>query len=216
MGALTFTQMQTLVKRTVNNRNDLDTEIEQALNNSYLQTALLRGFTFRELDAGPQTFATIDGTSLYTFSTILTAGTARNIMAIFSPIRDTTNSANVKATSIQDIDSKSTTNGKPRWFAHFGSGIVLNPTPDAAYTISFRYRLRPARLSSGSDVSVLPEEFDWAIVWGAAADINAAIGVLDKSSFYSTKRREALDLVSTSLEAEDEYADFALAPDLGG
>lgn len=214
MGALTFTQMQTLVKRAINNRDDLDTEIMQALNNAYLQTALIRGVTFRELDGGPQTFLTVDGTSSYSFSTILTAETVRNVMAVFSPMRDTTNNRRIKSTSIQDIDAKSTVEGKPSWFAHFGTGLVLNPTPDAVYTISFRYRLRPPRLSNGADVTVIPEEFDWAIVWGAASDINAVIGVLDRSSFYATKRREAIELVGLGVEVEDEYADWSLAPDL--
>lgn len=205
--------MQTMVKRTINNRSDLDTEVTQAINNAYLQTALLRGVSFRELDGGPTSFNTVDGTSLYAFSTILTAPTARNVMAIFS-IKDTTNNRRLKPTSAQDIDDKSTAEGKPYYFAHYGTGILLNPTPDAAYALSVRYRLRPTLLSAAGDVTVLPEEFDWPIVWGAASDVNAVIGVLDKSSFYATKRREALELVGMAVEVEDEYSDFALAPDL--
>lgn len=213
MGALTFSQMQTLVKRTINNRSDLDTEVAQAINNAYIQTSMIRGVTLRELDGGPATFNTVVGTPSYSFATILT--TARNVMAVFSPLRDTTNSRKIRSTSIQDIDAKtSASQGKPSWFAHFGSGLVLNPTPDGVYTISMRYRLRPTQLSLSGDLSVLPEEFDWPIIWGAATDLNAAIGVLDKSSFYATKRRESLEIITLGVEVEDEYADFSIAPDL--
>jgi hypothetical protein len=224
MGALTFQQMQTLVKRTINNRDDLDTEIAQAINQAYRQVCALRGVSFRELDQGPGRFSTVAAQRFYPFaSTTITTGFDRgdaivggiiDPMAIFSPMRDRTNSRRIKASSVQDFDGKFTTSGKPYWFAHTGDGIELEPTPDAVYSIQLRWRLRPNQLSNAPDVTVIPPEFDWVVVWGAAADINATIGVLDRSSFYSTKRREALELITTSEEVEDAYADFALAPDL--
>lgn len=216
MGALTFTQMQTLVKRTINNRSDLDTEIAQAINNAYLQTSMIRGVILRELDGTPQYFSTTVNVQTYSFATIFSDATARNVMAVYS-IKDMTNGRRLKPTSVQDIEDKSgasSSTSKPYWFAHYGTGVQIYPAPDAVYSLAMRYRLRPARLSVGTDVTVMAEEYDWAIVWGAASDMNAAIGMLDRSSFYATKRREALELVGVAAETEDEYADFALAPDL--
>jgi len=143
----------------------------------------------------------------------LTSTLSRDLMAIFS-IKDMTNGRRLKPTSVQDIEDMGSVSGPPRWFSHYGEGILVFPGPDAVYSLSMRYRMRPTRLSANADLTVMPEEFDWAIVWGAASDMNASIGVLDKSSFYSTKRREALEMIGTALEVEDEYADFALAPDL--
>jgi hypothetical protein len=213
MGALTFTQMQTLVKRTINNRDDLDTEIGQAINNAYLQTSMIRGVIFRELDAAPQVFPTVVNVAWYEFSSILTSTKSRDLMAVFS-IKNMTTIARLRPTSVQDIEGKGSGSGAPRWFAHYKEGILLHPSPDAVYSLSMRYRLRPNRLSASGDVTVMPEEYDWAIVWGAASDINATIGVLDKSSFYATKRREALEIVGVAAEIEDQYEDFNLAPDL--
>lgn len=52
-------------------------------------------------------------------------------------------------------------------FEKHGSGFGVSPSPDKAYTISYRYYLEPDELSTYSDTTTIPEHYNYVIVEGA-------------------------------------------------
>ena len=215
MANMTYARLAANVKRTIGNRTDFDTEVQEAVDQAYLRAACTRGVTFHELDTLPATFNTASGTRRYNFdTTILAAGSGRNILAVFSPIRDTTNKRPIHAHSVGHFDMMDQSGtGKPVWFAHWGNSLEFHPTPDGTYAMQIRYRLRPTKLAGAGSI-VLPEEWDWVVIWEAAFILNAEIGNLQKAAFYRDMRAEMVRSLVTTPEVEDEYLDMALAPDL--
>ena len=215
MANMTYARLAANVKRCIGNRSDMDTEVQEAIDQAYLRVACTRGVTFHELDALPATFNTASGTRRYNFDTaILAAGTGRNILAVFSPIRDTTNKRPIHAHSVGHFDMMDqSVNNKPVWFAHWANGIEFHPTPNGTYAMQIRYRLRPTKLAGVGSI-VLPEEWDWAVIWEAAYILNAEIGRMQQAALYRDMRAELTRSLVTTLEVEDEYLDMALAPDL--
>lgn len=70
--------------------------------------------------------------------------------------------------STQDGDS----NGRPAYWAKWGSRIRLYPTPDAVYTLGAFVRLVPTELSGDTDTPLIPLTYRHAVlVNGAAADL---------------------------------------------
>ena len=45
------------------------------------------------------------------------------------------------------------------------NSIQFYPTPDAAYTVDFQYYRTPGNLLNPTDVSLIPEQFHWAIIY---------------------------------------------------
>ena len=216
MANLTFANLQTFVKRTINNRDDMDTEVSNAIDQAYLNLAALRGVTFHELDGGPVSFNTGSGTRRYSFSTIIGGSAGRNVLAVMSPMFDTTNRRFITKHDPGYFDKlDQSTNSKPVWFCNWGSQIEFHPTPDGTYAIRMRYRLRPTKLSAGSTASVLQEEFDWAIVWSAAEIMNALIGSVEKASYYRDMAGRVVKSIAAAYEVEDQWSDFASAADVG-
>ena len=215
MANLTYARLSANVKRCIGNRDDLNSEVQEAIDQAYLRAACTRGVTFHELDTLPATFNTASGTRRYNFdTTILAAGSGRNILAVFSPIRDTTNKRPIHAHSVGHFDMMDQSGtGKPVWFAHWGNSLEFHPTPDGTYAMQIRYRLRPTKLAGAGSI-VLPEEWDWVVIWEAAFILNAEIGNLQKAAFYRDMRAEMVRSLVTTPEVEDEYLDMALAPDL--
>lgn len=215
MANFTHARLVALVKRFIGNRDDLDTEVSEAIDASYLRCAATRGVTFAELDTIKTNAVTVAGTRRYSFETFIGAGLGRDVLAIIGPLRDVTNKRALHRHSFAHFDEMDqSTNGKPIWFDHFSTGIELHPTPDGVYTIQIRYRKRPVKLSIASSASVLPEEYDMAIVYGAATIVNGIAGRLTVADWCDNKRIQVLTEIAGSQEIEDAWQDFSLAPDL--
>lgn len=66
------------------------------------------------------------------------------------------------------IDRGNVAAGRPLRFTITPSGsIMLDPTPDAAYQLSFDYRIKPVTLVDEEQVPGMPAEYHEAIVWWA-------------------------------------------------
>lgn len=52
-------------------------------------------------------------------------------------------------------------------FEKHGSGFGVSPSPNKAYTVSYRYYLEPNELSTSSDVTTIPTHYNYVIIEGA-------------------------------------------------
>lgn len=59
------------------------------------------------------------------------------------------------------------------------NGLILTPTPDDIYTVSFDYWKRPAKMTANADVSPIPEQFHDIIVARAKMMLAEAEGASD-------------------------------------
>lgn len=67
-----------------------------------------------------------------------------------------------------DLDVGTDGRSKPDWaFPSDSGGFGVTPSPSAAYTIKFRYWIRPDALVDFDDVCTIPSEFDHVITDGA-------------------------------------------------
>ena len=67
-----------------------------------------------------------------------------------------------------DYDSGAAGRGIPDYvFPAHGAGYGVSPTPDAAYTIKFRYFLNFSNLTAANDLTRIPSAFDSVLVDGA-------------------------------------------------
>jgi hypothetical protein len=67
--------------------------------------------------------------------------------------------------------------------------IDLWPTPDAVYTVTMDYRARAAPLAADGDYSVVPPEYEDALVFGPAAEMLTLLGD-QRSAVYENKNKE--------------------------
>lgn len=212
MANYTVAQIQTLVKRAARNRDDVDTEILQAMDAAQLKMAALRGASHRNLEK-LTTFNTAASTRRYDFSTIFGSADHSACMGVFSPLRDTTSKRPLRWRSAQyfdELDQSGT--GAPLMFTHWSQQLEFHPTPDDVYTIQVRYRVRPTRFSAldSTDSSGMDEEYDWPIIWFAAATINAVLGSFERAQVYEKFAADYLSGLIDASEVENEYVDFAI------
>jgi hypothetical protein len=118
----------------------------------YLNFALRR--IARKIDyyteESSQSFSTVAGTAAYAWPTDL--GRMRYI-------RLDDDATVLGAVRLRDIDGSAVSSGKPTVYALSGAGVVLYPTPDAAYSMLLRYYALPALMSADSDVPSIPEDY---------------------------------------------------------
>ena len=105
-----------------------------------------------------QAFVTVAGTASYSWPTDL--GRLRYVQLV----DDTTVLDVVRR---RDLDNTPASTGKPSCYALAGAGIVLYPTPDAAYDLLLRYYALPALMSADSDVPAIPEDYHEALTFYA-------------------------------------------------
>lgn len=212
MANYTVAQIQALVKRAARNRDDVDDEILQAMDAAQLKMAALRGASHKNLEK-IATFNTVASTRRYDLSTICGSADHSACMGVFNPLRDTTSKRPIRwrsAPYFDELDQSGT--GAPLMFTHWAQQLELHPTPDGVYAVQVRYRVRPTRFSTldTTDSSGMAEEYDWPIIWFAAATINAVLGSFDRAQVYEKFAVDYLSGLIDSTELEDEYVDFAL------
>lgn len=216
MANYTKTQMIAIVKRSIFNRDDVDTEVGQALDGGQLKVAALRGVHHKNLEK-LATFNTVASTRRYDFSAIFGSTDHAGCIGLFNPLRDTTNGREIRWRSVQYFDRlNQSTTGTPLFFAHWAAQIELHPTPSAVIAVQVRYRARPTRFSAldDGDSSGMDEEYDWPVVWFASSIANGLVGNLGRAQFYNKMAWDYLEGLGSAGDIEDEFVDFSLAADL--
>jgi hypothetical protein len=67
-------------------------------------------------------------------------------------------------------------NGTPTRFYRQGNQINLLPTPNAVFTVNYRYRTLPVKLVADSDVLALPSDWEPVIILGSLALLEKFLG----------------------------------------
>jgi hypothetical protein len=105
-----------------------------------------------------QSFTTVAGTSSYSWPADL--GRLRYLLL---PDDQTV----LGVLRMRDLDGSATATGKPSCYALSGSGVVLYPTPDAAYELTWRYYALPSLMTADADVPSIPQDYHEALVFYA-------------------------------------------------
>lgn len=126
----------------------------------YLNIALRR--VARKIDfyaeESSQAFATVAGTAAYAWPTDL--GRMRYLRLVDDAVVLT-------PTRLREVDSSAASTGKPRLYALSGAGVMLYPTPDAAYNMMLRYYALPALMVADTDVPAIPEDYHSSLTFYA-------------------------------------------------
>lgn len=87
--------------------------------------------------------------------------------------------------------------GQPESWTMISNKFYIYPTPDQVYTLDTRFIKTPTALTSDSDVSDVPEEFQELLVLGAAARALERDDYPDEAAVYRAQFDEMLiDMVS--------------------
>lgn len=93
----------------------------------------------------------------------------------------------------RDTDDGAYTNGRsvPDFvFPSHGFGYGVTPSPNQAYAIRYRYWTKQPRLVNSSDISTIPDQYDYVIISGAAVDMH---NFYDNAEAASIMRSEFAD-----------------------
>lgn len=93
--------------------------------------------------------------------------------------------------------------------------IDLFPTPDAVYTVSFQFEKRLTALSADGDYSIIPPEYENAIIYGAAMDLLAQLAD-NRASYYAGEFKKIMSDMWLNEERNLDYMDAAMSPEVNG
>ena len=67
-----------------------------------------------------------------------------------------------------DHDTRTVTEQRPKWITLRPDGVLqVFPVPDKVYTLRFDGVLSLDEMSADADTPIIPDQYQWAIVWGA-------------------------------------------------
>ncbi|MDX2084694.1 MAG: hypothetical protein SFZ03_04830 [Candidatus Melainabacteria bacterium] len=66
--------------------------------------------------------------------------------------------------------------GRPVVFYRSNNQVVLYPTPNAVYTIGYRYLVKPSKLTTGNQTTEIPAEWERVLVRGTQAQLEKFLG----------------------------------------
>lgn len=143
----------TEINARLGNRTDLSSRSLLFLNDAYYELTMAPRFSFYELDLAAST-TTIADTSSYSLP---------DDFWFVLDLTDATNSRKLHRGHWQEFDRSTSTSGQPTRYARFGATFQLDPIPDAVYTLTLRYRKRPAELVAGN-ATLLGREWDEPLI----------------------------------------------------
>lgn len=157
----TLAEMHAEVKLAHGNRSDIETQIDAWLNQA--QRSFVTNLNIREVEAG----ATL---------VLNPSQTNPDIYALpgdfFVPmllVNVTQDRQEIKLRNLDVILAQiATPANNPAIYALRGLTMVLRPQPSTADTVELTYRIRPAAMTSGVDMT-LPDEFMYAVIFDASA-----------------------------------------------
>ncbi len=221
MGTWDYSRFKEELLFRFGNQDDLTSPTDwtgRFINNAYLTLCtkdhfwtLRRKFDFPQLETS-STANTVDGTAYVT---------APTDAFFIRHVHNNTNDASLHPMGTLDYVNKidrtdASAEGAPTKWVHRGTYLYLYPTPDAVYTLGIYYRKRPTLLSAGTDVTVLPAEWDDIIVGLAEYQTHMRFHDYEKAAKV---KEEWLDQVAGIMGAYDigqEDARPIMQPDPAG
>src|SRR5262245_55002216 len=137
------------------NRSDIQPRTLTWLNDAYFELLLSPRFTFYQLDKSVP-WVTEKDTRKYQLSLLVPD------YWFILLIRNDTYQTKLRKYDPSEFDRTYYTSGYPVRYARFADFIELDPTPDAAYNMTVRYRIRPPQLLNGGE-HLLTREWDEVI-----------------------------------------------------
>lgn len=198
-----FDSIFTEVKARIGNRSGIDSRITQWVNDSYFELMLLPRFVFHELEK-TSTIVTVVNTASYSLPT--------DLWFILN-VTDTTNGREIRKGSWRSFDRRPATSGQVARYDRFGSGIQLDPPPNAIITMTVRYRFRPTELTAGGS-HLLGREWDEVIIVLATVK---AFEALEQQQQAAVQRQLLEGLMGIRLsvrELEDTEQELNIQPRL--
>lgn len=140
----------------IGNRTDISARTLVWLNDAYFELLLSPRFTYFETDRSFG-FSTLPQERTYNIVTMIPD------LWFILDLRNETMQQKIDRFHWSEFDRKWRVFSIPVRYARFGPQIEFDPTPDKAYDITVRYRLRPPELVSGGN-HLLPREWDEVII----------------------------------------------------
>lgn len=97
---------------------------------------------------------------------------------------------------------------KPVYYTREGAGIKLRPTPDQAYTVTVKYLMGLADLSTTNPVTPLPEVWHEIIVYGAVYRGYMRLGDFTRSQAMKANMIELLNQIQPTAAKEETDTHF--------
>jgi hypothetical protein len=123
-------------------------------------------------------------------------------------LRDLTNNMPLRQRDVRWYDrNKSLTEGKPRVYINYGGYILLDPTPDANYTIRMRYRKKvdTVALVNPADVPVIGAQWHEALVLGASYRGFRSLGDPRADTYKNDLKTFIISHSEEGSEEEEDY-----------
>jgi len=182
-------QMQQELVWRLGNRTDLGSRSLVWLNDAYFELLLSPRFTYFELDR-QFAFATVPQQRVYDIITMVPT------LWIILDLRNETMQQKIARYHWSEFDRKWRVFAIPVRYARFARTIEFDPTPDKAYDITMRYRLRPPELIQGAN-HLLTREWDEVIITMAVQKGWEALEQWEKSTAQK-------QIVETQLATREE------------
>lgn len=204
---ISFDALKTEVIARLGNRSDIDARSERWINQAFFELLLNPRFVFFELDQ-QVSFTTVPSSGVYDLTNI-----APDLWFILD-LTDTTNFRHLTRSHFQVLDRVTGTPGQPTRYYRFGMTVVMDPTPDGAYQIRLRYRLRPPDQTSGSNFANLGTEWEEPII---VLSVIKGFEALDQRDKATEQRQLFEPIFQARLDVpvlEDADAETTIAPTL--
>jgi hypothetical protein len=162
---------------------------------------------YRE-EEGLATFTCVSGQADYPISGFITDFSSVQSVFVQSTTETTWSRLTYKDynTYLEEQDDNAASNGLPENFTRYGTSVLLQPTPDAAYPVKVRYIKTLADLiSSGFPI---PQQWSEIILQGAIARIWQRIGDPNRMA-TAFQMRDALILNISTTKIQENVSNMA-------
>lgn len=201
---MTVDQMQAELIYRVGNRTDIQARSMTWLNDAYFELLLSPRFTYFELDKSFP-FTTVAQQRVYDIVSMIPD------LWIILDLRNETLQQKIDRFHWSEFDRKWRVFAIPVRYARFGPTIEFDPTPDKAYDITLRYRLRPPQLTTGG-LTLLPREWDEVIITMAVQKGWEALEQWDKATAQKQIVESQLGLREEPASLEDADSETTIWP----
>lgn len=184
----------------------IDADADLLLNRSWWKVA--DNYKFKEKEA-TSSFNTVAGTESYALGTV--AATAESIQNL--SIKDVNSLDYDALTQIDETrfvgmrTANTSVRGKPEYYIHRGTNILLFPIPDAVYSIKIDYL---ATLADVSTALAVPQAWHEAVLYGAIWRGFAKFGDYNRSALAKATQYELLNtqepVAERELKADNQFA----------
>ena len=187
--------LRTELKSRMGRRTDLDDDYIAWINRAYYH--ITTRYKFRELDK-TYNMSTAVGKRKYK---------VKDGFQVVRSLYDKTNDRWLTKRDWQSIERVKIVNGKPSRWARYGSVLMIDPAPDAVYTVRANVKIRvDALVNDATDAPLTPESWDEAILLKAQSigmlNILERGASVDYNTLYQQWIRENVEIEVVE-EADD-------------